>query len=747
MKTTRVVLSLLLVFCMLLTGLSLFACTENPADNQTENPTDQQTDSQNDTADSAATEPATVPVAATETDAPEAPTSDESATDEPATDESASEQPTEQETTVEDLLWHPAEGPFNQGNVTYRIETETEFVDSFPKDKVGSEVKTGDKGVITLFSSDFEGKIDDLTLGGQLTPRGAGLLGIVDGSLVFPYTESTANHLPDDGWSTVAPSVQAPVTDYVQVQLSTEWFVASPKGEGAWMGAIWGCYQTSTTAICDNPGSGLWISFNAAGNLIQVYNPTNQSWPAGCAKVHVKGVNLGEFNRTSIVCTPDYTTYVYVSPIGAAQPTLQAVISFADGKMTVKDGDGETVAAVDADTKGFTGGGFILFTHAGGGVYMDSLSVTGCSKGDILEKKSITATPAEGKTLGLDMTDKTDLVFINYSVWFDAILGGGTEKVTDYNNVTEVLAGKRNWGGIPSFHYWAKPAQGYYRSSDTDAIRNNMTLLYEAGVDAIVLDLTNANDGYIGASAWVSYIQKPCDALFDTIMEMRAEGLGTPYVIMWSGTSNGPLYQALYDNYYNVEKWKDCFVYWDGLPLLLTTHTDPKDFIMSDLFTVRQQWGLNGDHANYHWSFLNVNNYDSVSCDDNGNPEQVSVAVASQETYMSNTHTAHGRNRGIFWNMQWQYAFRVHPKVVGVTWWNEWTAQRLSDNLEQAFTDNFTQEYSRDIEPMEGGHGDQYYQWLKTYISYYKAGLDCPLLVEEGAEKVAEREIKRIFRD
>ena len=38
------------------------------------------------------------------------------------------------------------------------------------------------------------------------------------------------------------------------------------------------------------------------------------------------------------------------------------------------------------------------------------------------EDGSVTATPAEGCSLGLDVTDKTDLVSICYSIWFDYVL-------------------------------------------------------------------------------------------------------------------------------------------------------------------------------------------------------------------------------------------------------------------------------------------------------------------------------------
>jgi hypothetical protein len=268
-------------------------------------------------------------------------------------------------------------------------------------------------------------------------------------------------------------------------------------------------------------------------------------------------------------------------------------------------------------------------------------------------------------------------------------------------------------------------------------------------VDFIILDHTNLHNGYLdNADLKKRMIDDPMTALFDTIMEMRAEGLGTPYVAVWCGDNDGRLYQYLYDAYYNVEKWRDCFVYWNDKPFLLTTHTRPENFPLKDqdLYTVRSMWGLGVDFAGGQWSYLNVYNYGRVTNGADGKPEQVGVAVAAQETYMSEP-TAHGRKGGTFWYCQWYYAFEVHPKIVTLTWWNEWTVQRIEISPGRyIFTDNYNREYSRDIEPMEGGHGDQYYQWLKQYISYYKAGLDCPVLVEEKFVDKIDRFLQTAMR-
>ena len=356
------------------------------------------------------------------------------------------------------------------------------------------------------------------------------------------------------------------------------------------------------------------------------------------------------------------------------------------------------------------------------------------------EDGSITATPAEGHSLGLDVTEKTDLVSICYSIWFDYVLRKSDTGVDYYHDISQILAGNKDWGGSPSFHYWAKPALGYYCSSNREVIRTHMTQLYAAGVDFIILDHTNLGYGtVVDPTNGPLMVDRPMVALFETIMEMRAEGLGTPYVVVWvGGGGDDRLYQYLYDNYYGQEKWADCFVYWDGKPFLLTTFYHDETDPAPEEFTTRCMGGLLDRTAcvrQHKWSFLHFNN--AKYCTENaaGEPEQIGVCVASQETYMS-ADTAHGRMGGLLWHAQWNSAFKFRPKFVTLTWWNEWTAQRLyieggHYDGQYHFTDAYSPECSRDIEPMEGGHGDQYYRWMIEYIYAYKNHRDCPVLVEE----------------
>jgi hypothetical protein len=64
----------------------------------------------------------------------------------------------------------------------------------------------------------------------------------------------------------------------------------------------------------------------------------------------------------------------------------------------------------------------------------------------------------------------------------------------------------------------------------------------------------------------------------------------------------------------------------------------------------------------------------------------------------------------------------VRPKITILTWWNEWIAQRFENEARNTrFVDAYDTEHSRDIEPMEDDHGDQYLRWMKSYMSACKA--------------------------
>ncbi|MCK3683484.1 hypothetical protein [Maribellus sp. YY47] len=318
---------------------------------------------------------------------------------------------------------------------------------------------------------------------------------------------------------------------------------------------------------------------------------------------------------------------------------------------------------------------------------------------------------------GLDITQMSDVVSICYSVWFNNVYR------PSYYNITEILKSNPldpQWGPVHAFHYWAEPAVGYYNSDNVGVIKTHLRQLNEAKVDFIILDFTNG---------LAEMLLEDTEVLCNTALELRQSGEDTPGIVFWcqnsesDRSSNG---KKLYDLFYKSGKYDELFVYWSDKPFLITTQdpTDSGDKTLTNYFTCRKMWGLQTSLASQEWSFLQDEPQNVAMS--GSRAEQISVSVAHQETYISYS-TATTRNKGKTFQEQWRKAFTVRPKVVTLTWWNEWMAQRFVDeNGGTRFVDNYTREASRDIEPMKGGHGDLYYQFMKTYIDAYKSHNDFP---------------------
>ncbi len=93
--------------------------------------------------------------------------------------------------------------------------------------------------------------------------------------------------------------------------------------------------------------------------------------------------------------------------------------------------------------------------------------------------------------------DQRRVVGIFYITWHRDELGNGNG--TYDADVTRVLASDPNarldakhplWKG-PSYH-WGEPETGYFLSKDEAVIRKDMSMLTDAGVDVLIVDVTNA---------------------------------------------------------------------------------------------------------------------------------------------------------------------------------------------------------------------------------------------------------------
>lgn len=299
-----------------------------------------------------------------------------------------------------------------------------------------------------------------------------------------------------------------------------------------------------------------------------------------------------------------------------------------------------------------------------------------------------------------------------------------------------------HWGAVYDTHYWGEPELGYYDSADTYVLGKHASMLSDAGVDVIVFDTTNS------PYTW----QDKYMALCSEFRRLRNLGTPTPQIAFMAPFGDPTaIVESLYNNLYAPGLYKELWFRWDNKPLILANRSYfSSSSAIYNFFTFRRPMPsyFTGPTASNQWSWLEVYPQHAFY-DAGGSREQVTVgvaqnAVAGKLAFMSHKDGAMGRswhngakdtgmdavNYGYNFAEQWQRALTLDPEFVFITGWNEWTSMRFqewsgytgSDSYysNALFIDQYNQEYSRDIEPMKGGHTDNYYYQMIDNIRRFK---------------------------
>ena len=318
------------------------------------------------------------------------------------------------------------------------------------------------------------------------------------------------------------------------------------------------------------------------------------------------------------------------------------------------------------------------------------------------------------------------------------------------------------WGPLGMYHYWSEPLHGYYQSDDRWVLRHHAHLLAAAGVDVLIFDATNAQT-----------YPRMYAALGEVFQTIRDGGGQTPAIAFMVNTRARETARQLYEDLYQPGRFRDLWFTWQGRPLLICD-PDQADPDVRAFFTLRRaHWPftMENTHDAWHWEATYPQPYGYT--DDPARPEQVAVAVAQnlrvkdgKVTNMS-SGDARGRSfhdgardtspgavdRGGNFAEQWRRAIELDPPFVLVTGWNEWIAGRFRRPGEPlAFVDQYDREYSRDIEPMKGGHGDAYYYQLVANIRRYKGvepvpAASPPVTISLDAGLEAWTDVRPVYTD
>ncbi len=188
------------------------------------------------------------------------------------------------------------------------------------------------------------------------------------------------------------------------------------------------------------------------------------------------------------------------------------------------------------------------------------------------------ATDALGRTMpsfqqvGPVKHDQRRVVAIFYITWHgDANANLKSPYLADVTRILAANPAARLNAQDPAWtefaYHWGEPEMGYFLSRDEYVIRKDMSMLADAGVDVLVMDVTNA------VRYWDEW-----ETVFSVMTEMKAAGNRVPQFCFWA--FNGPVItvvQELYERIYLAKKFQDLWFYWDGKPLLLYNATPDID--------------------------------------------------------------------------------------------------------------------------------------------------------------------------
>ena len=328
-----------------------------------------------------------------------------------------------------------------------------------------------------------------------------------------------------------------------------------------------------------------------------------------------------------------------------------------------------------------------------------------------------------------------------YFLWL-----GREERDSGPFNLTQIMAAHPDallpghgdvLGGVPGFHWWDEPIWGYYNSADPAIIRKHAQMLSDAGVDMLLFDASN-NYNYPDV----------VNAICREFHRMQRAGQRVPrlafHTVASSGEQQVKQVQTIYDSFYKSGENDDLWYRWKGKPLIVADPNQNFAEGLGDYFTFRKTYWGGKNPGPGAWDtdgFYPSGEARHDQFNAMGQLEQLAVPVASSiiNSPISRMGSGTGRSwhktqkegyrdlapgaiaRGIQFQDNWDYALQKDPPFILTYGWNEWIVQRFAyPDGTSYFVDQFTDEFSKDIEPMKGGFGDAYYYQLAANVRRYK---------------------------
>ena len=290
------------------------------------------------------------------------------------------------------------------------------------------------------------------------------------------------------------------------------------------------------------------------------------------------------------------------------------------------------------------------------------------------------------------------------------------------------------WGAEGTYHHWGEPLYGYYCSDDEWVVRRHIKLLMQCDIDFLFFDTTN------------SYIyEKNAKLVMSVLKEYRDAGWKVPKVLfytnMHSGKRAGEIYEAIYKPGFAKEVWYEL----DGKPVIIAKKEQCSEDVRNFFTIVKPQFPREPVKKG-GWPWMDFQRPQRVYEGEDVARTVMNVSVAQHPQLRFGDSALYGETgnrgrafhngsndpapdawkKGYNFQEQWDRALEAKPDIVLVTGWNEWIAGRWKGTPERPlkFVDCANCEYSRDIEMMRGGYGDNYFLLLRENVRKFKGVTD-----------------------
>lgn len=287
-------------------------------------------------------------------------------------------------------------------------------------------------------------------------------------------------------------------------------------------------------------------------------------------------------------------------------------------------------------------------------------------------------------------------------------------------------------------HYWAEPIWGYYRARDEWVIYRQLQMLTMAGVDYISFDVSNTvTDKELNIQSGESAFGQ----IMRMIVKLRNEGWDAPQVVFFTHSRSVDTVKQLYNMIYKKGLYEEAWYYYKGKPLIVGFSSVEDDLEESQNFGDKSykptaysseilnffswkdsQWPQSKFRENglpwMEWTYPAPVHNDVINVTTAAHPAVPMSFSLTRPGWINwgrgwdvvkKVNISANVPKGTYYQSTWDTAHRLNPNMVFIGEWNEWTAAKQMYDGEYMLCDEVNEEYSRDIEPMKGGFGDNFY--------------------------------------